>query len=549
MERSATVARLTLGLDYGTNSVRGLVVNTENGEELASAVFDYPSGEVGVLLDPKDPHLARQNPRDYIDGFVAVCQELGKTVDLTQVVGIGVDTTGSSPMPIDANGESLAANPNFAQNLAAYCWLWKDHTGHAEAAEITQKAANQPYLAKCGGTYSSEWWWSKILKCARVAPDVFAAAYSWAEICDWIPAVITGTQKPDQMARSRCAAGHKAMFADDWSGLPSKEFLATLDPRLADLRDRLYNQTQTSDKVAGLLTAEFAENTGLPVEIPVAVGAFDAHFGAVGSAAGKGTLVKIMGTSTCDCMVYPLTEPLADVPGLCGIVNGSILPGYYGLEAGQSAVGDIFNWVSRLTGKDHEALTEGADKLKPGQSGLVALDWNNGNRTILVDPRLSGLLVGQTLYTTPAEVYRAAIESTAYGALRIIERFEEYGVKVERVVACGGISVKNPMAMQIYADIFGRPVSVAKSDQTCALGSAIFAAVAADVYPNAEAAQAKMAGLRAQVYKPIAENHAVYKRLYALYRDLHDAFGTTTWTGNLAHVMKDLMTIREGAHE
>ncbi len=541
------MAKLTLGLDYGTNSVRGLVVDTATGEELASSVYNYPSGEAGVLLSAHDPHLARQNPQDYIDGFVAVARGLGKAVDLSDVVGIGVDTTGSSPMPIDADGNALSSHPELSSNLASYCWLWKDHTGYDEAVEITSKASAYPYLSKCGGVYSSEWWWSKILKCARVAPDIFAAAYSWAEICDWIPAVITGTQKPELMSRSRCAAGHKAMFADEWGGLPSDDFLGSLDRRLVALRTRLYSEAKTSDHVAGKLTPEFADKTGLPLGIPVAVGAFDAHFGAVASAVGPGTIVKIVGTSTCDCMVHPLSEPLADVPGLCGIVKGSVLPGYYGLEAGQSAVGDIFNWVSRLTSVDHGTLNEGALALKPGQSGLLALDWNNGNRTILVDTRLSGLLVGQSLYTTPAEIYRAAVESTAYGALRIIERLEEYGVMVNRVVACGGIADKSKLTMQIYADVFGRPVAIAKSDQTCALGSAIFAAVAAGVFSDVQAAQAKMAGLRETVYLPDPERHAVYVMLYALYKELHDAFGTKDWSGNLYNVMKDLLKIREEA--
>lgn len=542
--------KYTLGLDYGTNSVRGLLVDISCGDEVATAVFNYPSGTSGVLLSENDPNLARQNPADYLEGFIAVTREVLTNVNPEDVIGIGVDTTGSSPMPIDAEGNALASHPEFKDRLAAYCWLWKDHTSYAEAAEITKKAkeSGEPYLAKCGGTYSSEWFWSKILHCARVDAEVFAAAASWAEICDWIPATITGNQKPSSMVRSICAAGHKAMYADEWGGLPSEAFLASLDPRLAALRARLYTKAVTSDQLAGYLTAEFAEKTGLPAGIPVAVGAFDAHFGAVASGAKRGTLVKIVGTSTCDCMVHPLEEPLADVPGLCGIVKGSVLPGYYGLEAGQSAVGDIFNWAATLSGRSHEELNTEALKLRPGQSGLLALDWNNGNRTILVDPLLSGLMLGQTLYTTPAEVYRAMVEATAYGAFRIIERLEEYGVKVERVVACGGIAEKSALTMQIYADVFGRPVSTARSSQTCALGSAIFASVVAGAYPDANAAQDAMAGVREISYSPSPEAHATYAKLYALYKDLHDAFGTQEWRGNLFHVMKNLIKIREEAH-
>ncbi len=541
------MAKFSIGLDYGTNSVRALLVDVHSGEEIATSVFNYPSGEAGVILDAKDPNLARQNPADYIEGFVATVREVLRGGDPADVIGLGVDTTGSSPMPIDASGEPLASK--FPNDPAAYVWLWKDHTGYAEAAEITQKAREQgqPYLAKCGGTYSSEWYWSKILHCARVAPDVFAAAASWAEIADWIPAKITGNQAPEKMARSICAAGHKAMYADEWGGLPSREFLATLDPRLAELRDRPYRKAQTSDQLAGGLTAEFAERTGLKEGTPVAVGAFDAHFGAVASGAKKGVLVKIMGTSTCDCMVHPLDDPLADIPGMCGIVKGSILPGYYGLEAGQSAVGDIFNWCSRLTGKSHEELTSEALKLKPGQSGLLALDWNNGNRTVLVDPLLTGLVLGQTLHTTPAELYRALIEATAFGSLKIIDRMEEYGVRVEQVVACGGIADKSALTMQIYADVFNRPVRIARSTQTCALGSAIFGAVVGGAYATTDEAQAAIAGLKDIVYTPEPAAVAVYAKLYGLYLQLHDAFGLRE-SSELGQVMKQLIHIREVAN-
>lgn len=540
----------TIGLDYGTNSVRGLAVDVATGQEVATAVFPYPTGDAGVHLDSADPHLARQNPADYIDGFVAVVTEIGKTIDLSTVVGLGFDTTGSSPMPVDSQNRALNSLPEFKHDLAAFCWLWKDHTGHAEAAEITEKATaqNLPYLAKCGGVYSSEWFWSKILKCLRVAPQVFDAAESWVEICDWIPATVCGITDPAQIQRSRCAAGHKAMFEEEWGGLPSKDFLASLDPKLAPLRDRLYDKAPTSDQLAGKLSQDFATKTGLPVGIPVAVGAFDAHFGAVASGASPGALVKIVGTSTCDIMVHPLSDPLPDVPGMCGVVKGSVLPGYFGLEAGQSAVGDIFNWVSRFTGRSHEELNADALKIAPGASGLLALDWLNGNRTILVDPLLTGLIVGLNLHTTPAEVYRACVEATAFGALRIIDRMQEYGVKVERVVACGGIADKSALTMQIYADVFDRPVFIARSEQTCALGSAIFAAVVAGEYPDALSAQAKMAGLKDVSYSPDPARAATYKKLYALYKDLHDSFGTKTHNQNLFHVMKKLDTIREEAH-
>jgi L-ribulokinase len=538
--------KLALGVDYGTNSVRALLVDVESGREIATAVYDYRHGDRGVILDERDPNLARQNPHDYIDGFFATVTEVMRGQDPADVVGIGVDTTGSTPLPVDAEGMPLSFAPRFADEPAAMAWLWKDHTSHAEAAEITRTARemDRPFLAKCGGTYSSEWFWSKILHCARTQPEVFAAAHSWVELADFVPAYLTGTTRPDRVSRSVCAAGHKAMYHPDWGGLPDKEFLARLDPRLAELRDRLYDAAVPSDHKVGGLTEEVAARAGLKAGTPVAVGAFDAHMGAVGSGIGPGTLVKIMGTSTCDCMVHPLGEPLADVPGLCGIVPGSVLPDAYGLEAGQSAVGDIFNWFVAFCGRSHEELTAEGMKLKPGASGLIALDWNNGNRTVLVDPLLTGLLVGQTLHTTPAEVYRALVEATAFGALKIIERLEAYGVPVKQVVNCGGIAEKSPFVMQIYADICNRPMRVSRSSQTCALGAAIFGSVVGGAYPDVEAAQAEMTGTKDVVYTPNPEAVAVYQRLNALYTTLHDAFGTPDWNGTLHPVMKELIQIR-----
>ncbi|MHC4704065.1 MAG: ribulokinase, partial [Planctomycetota bacterium] len=428
----------TIGLDYGTNSVRCLIVDVANGDEVGSNVYEYETGEAGIILDTADHNLARQNPADYVKGIevtvkAAIAEAKGnvKGFDASKIIGIGIDTTGSTPLPVDADGTPLSMLDEFRDNPNACAWLWKDHTGHAEAAEITELAEkeNPEYLARCGGTYSSEWFFSKVLHCLRTDPAVFDAAYTWVECCDYIPAVLTGTEKPGQIKPSRCAAGHKAMFADQWGGLPSKEFLSNLDPKLGQLRDRLYEKTYTVQTEAGKLTKQWAQKLGLHAGIPVAVGAFDAHLGAVGSGIAPGKLVKIIGTSTCDMLVSESGRQLADIPGICGIVDGSILPGYFGLEAGQSAVGDIFNWFVnyiRPGGErqgSHEALTERAAKLRPGQSGLLALDWNNGNRTILVDQRLTGLLIGQTLHTKPEEIYRALIEATAFGALTIINRF------------------------------------------------------------------------------------------------------------------------------
>ena len=544
-------AKYTIGLDYGTNSVRALIVDVRNGREVGTAVWEYAHGTHGVIL-ARDPNLARQHPADYLTGAeTAIKKALRQAkVKPAQIIGIGVDTTGSTPLPVDAAGKPLAFAKRFAKNPAALAWLWKDHTSVAEAAEITAlaKQMRPQYLAKCGGTYSSEWFFSKILHCLHTAPEVFAAAHTWVECADWIPAVLTGTDAPDKLTVGVCAAGHKAMYNDEWGGYPDAEFLGKLDSKLGELRSRLRPKAHTIDRAVGKLTAEWAKRTGLPAGIPVAVGAFDAHLGGVGCGIAPGTLAKIIGTSTCDMMVAPVGENLADIPGLCGIVNGSILPGFYGLEAGQSAVGDIFNWfVNYIKAGSHEELTKGAAKLKPGESGLLALDWNNGNRTILVDQRLTGLLLGQTLYTTPAEIYRTLIEATAFGALTIINRFEEYGVKVEQIVNCGGIAEKNPVVMQIYADVTGRPMKVSRSAQTCALGSAIAGAVVAGAYISYADAQKAMTGVKAKVFKPDAKAHAVYRELYALYRQLHDGFGTTTWNGDMHNVMKRLIEIRSQA--
>ena len=547
----------TLGIDFGTNTVRALVVRCADGAELGSCVIDYPSGRQGILLDPKDHHLARQHPGDYLYGLEKSVQgalaRARKTrgFDAAKVVGLGVDTTGSSPIPVDRHNRPLALDRKWKKHLAAQCWLWKDHTGWREAQMITELAAqHRPrFIAKCGNTYSSEWWWSKIWHCLAVAPEVFDAAYSWVELADWVPSVLAGVTDPTQVKRGICPAGHKALYCDEWGGLPDKEFLALLDPKLADLRDRLYSQAYDATEPAGSLCAEWAARLGLPAGIPIAIGEFDVHYGAIGCGVTEGTLVKVIGTSTCDVGVVSATKTVADIPGICGIVKGAILPGYYGLEAGQSAVGDIFKWwVETVCEGDaglHGRLSLQAAKLRPGQSGLLALDWNNGNRTILVDQTLSGLLLGQTLHTTRAEIYRALIEATAFGARAIIERFQEYGVPIDRIVCAGGIAEKNALLMQIYADVTGCTMLVAGSSQACALGSAVSAAVLAGAHKDFATAEAKMTSLKKTRYQPRAAARQVYDPLYVLYRQLHDSFGGLDKSADLSRVMKDLLVIKE----
>ncbi len=564
------MAKYSIGLDFGTNSCRSLIVNIKNGEEIASHVFNYPSGETGIIVDPKNPNLARQNPADYIESIHATINEAVKKAkksnsdfSVDKIIGIGVDTTGSSPVPVDKNGQPLCFSEKFKDDPSAMVWLWKDHTGHEEAAKITELAAKirPQYLAKIGGVYSSEWFWSKILHLQRENPRVFYAAYSFVEICDWIPALLIGDTNPDKTKRSICAAGHKAMYNDSWGGLPDEEFLNLLSPELGKLRNNLYQQAFSAEERIGYLSEEWAEKLGLSAKVSVAVGAFDAHMGAVGAGVTTGTLVKILGTSTCDVMVWPNDKKLSDIPGVCGIVNGSVMGGYYGIEAGQSAVGDIFLWfVNHLVpgkyGKSQEEkfknLEMEAGKLSPGESGLLALDWNNGNRTILVDVRLTGLMLGQTLHTEPHEIYRALVEATAFGALAIIDRIESNGVKINDIVNCGGLAVKNSLLMQIYADITGRPMKVSRSEQTPALGAAMFGAISAGKetsgYHSILDAQKAMTGV-SKVYKPIEENHKIYQKLYKLYMQLHDGFGTKNGSGHMYNVMKDLLEIRDNVRK
>ena len=569
----------TIGIDFGTNSARAIVVSCDDGRSVGMGVCNYPSGEHGVLLHPKDPHLARQNPADYLhalrESVTAALQQADAAPGFSRddVIGIGADTTGSTPLPIDAQARPLALDPKWKDNLAAHAWLWKDHTAADEAADITAMAAEHApeLLDPIGGTYSSEWWWSKIWKCLKVAPDVFEAAHSWVELADYIPAVLAGVDDASQIVRCVCAAGHKAMYVqygpgsgirDPGSsgtpgGLPSTDFLERLDPQLADLRDRLYDTAHPPGMPAGHLCAEWADALELPEGIVIAMGGFDAHYGAIGSGIEVGTLVKIIGTSTCDCVIADpdgARDDAGTIPGICGSVNGSILPGFLGIEAGQSAVGDLLNWwVERVCEGDarlHDQLSREAAAIKPGESGLLALDWNNGNRTVLVDPRLTGLIVGQTLHTTRADIYRALIEATAFGARMIVERLREYGVEIDRVVCCGGVAAKNDLFMQIYADVLATPMLIAGSSQAPALGAAISAAVTAGEeaggFASFEEAQQQMTSLNDTRFEPHADAREVYDELFDLYRALHNGFGNVTPHAAFGEVMKELLAIRAG---
>jgi L-ribulokinase len=536
-------------------------VRCADGVEFGAAVASYTSGKHGVIINPRDHNMARQHPGDLLSSMERCAKEAleqaarKKGFHNSLIVGLGVDTTGSSPIPVNSANRALSSLPKWKKNPAAQCWLWKDHTSWQEAARITELAAKHrpEYIAKCGNTYSSEWFWSKIWHCLKTAPDVFQAAYSWVEMCDWIPAVLCGVEDPQQIKRGICAAGHKALYCEEWGGLPDKKFLSLLSPKLAELRDRLYDKAHDANTTAGTLSPTWAKTLGLPVGIPVAIGEMDVHYGAIGSGIREGTLVKVIGTSTCDCAVVSATKRVKDIPGICGIVKGAILPGFFGIEAGQSAVGDIFKWwiESVCEGSDalYASLAKEAATLEPGGNGLLALDWNNGNRTVLVDPMLSGLLLGTTLHTTKAEIYRALIEATAFGSRTIIERIEAYGVPVKRIVCAGGIAEKNPLLMQIYADVTGRTMLVAGSSQACALGSAVSAAVLAGVFKDFPAAQKAMTSLKDIEYKPRPAARKTYNRLFALYQNLHDSFGGVNRKADLSGGMKELLAIKSKFHK
>ncbi len=554
------MAKYALGIDYGTNSVRALVVSTADGQEVGAAIAGYPSGTNGILLDAHDHNLARQSPLDYaacLDKVVRTALSRARRqfgVQGKDFVGIGVDATGSTPIPVDAQNRPMCLRPAYKKNLNAYAWLWKDHTACVEAERITEQAnrSRPHFLAKCGGVYSPEWYWAKVWHCLNLDRGLFEATHAWIELADYIPALLCGISRPEAVVRGVCAAGHKALFSRQWGGMPDVEFLAELDSRLARIREHMPAEAFGIDHLAGRLAKSWATAWRLPEGLPVAVGAIDAHLGAVGAGIKTGTLVKIVGTSACDIMVAKNTMQVPDIPGVCGIVDGSVLPGYIGIEAGQAAVGDIFRWFVSDVCQGNDALqvklTNESQRSKPGASGLLALDWHNGNRNIIGDPQLSGLLVGMTLHTTRAEIYRALLEATAFGALTIINRIEEYGVPIERVVCCGGIAEKNALFMQIYADVLNRSMFISRSAQTCALGAAIAGALAGGAYPAIEPAIAAMTGIKGKIYRPIPGNVAVYRELYSQYKILHDAFGAKAGhmpPSSVGGIMKKLLALRK----
>lgn len=536
--------KCVIGLDYGTDSARALVVNAETGEILGTSVKHYPRWMKGLYCDPKINQW-RQHPKDYLEVLeFTVTDALSQCApDVAKnVVGIAFDTTGSTPAFTDESGTPLAMLPEFAENPDAMFVLWKDHTAVQEAAEINAKCKASPidYSMYVGGVYSAEWLWSKAMHILRQSPEVAAKAYSIVEYCEWLPAVLTGVKHVKDIVRSRCAQGHKAMWNEKWGGLPPEEFLAGLDPRLAEFRARLFEDTSTADQPVGHLTQEWADRLGLSTDVVVAGGAFDCHMGAVGAGVTPNTLVRVIGTSTCDIMVASYEE-IGDkcIRGICGQVDGSVIPGMIGLEAGQSSFGDVYamfrrilEWPLRnLAGLTDEELEKACDKILPAlekeaekipleESTMIATDWINGRRTPDANQLLQGTIAGFTLATTAPMIYRALVESTAFGTKAIVDRFTEEGIRIETVIGIGGIALKSPFVMQTMSDVIGRPIKVCNTDQACALGAAMFAATAAGVYRRVEDAIAVMNSGFSKEYVPDPKRTQAYAELYKHYQSL-----------------------------
>ena len=538
-----------LGIDFGTDSVRALIVDA-SGRTLAEAVRPYPRWGEGRYIDAA-AGMFRQHPLDYLEAMTDAVREAVSHIDASEVKGIGVDTTGSTPCLTDASGQPLALRPEFAEDPDAMFVLWKDHTAIEEERRINEVAHSgdgPDYTAYEGGVYSCEWFWSKVLHVLRANPRVRASAAGAIEHCDWIPAVLTGgnpefpvpssefkvpghqrsnrqTVKLSNRAsclaarRSRCAAGHKAMWHESWGGLPPESFFERVDPLLVPFRRATPDESFTPDKPVGLLSPEWAERFGLPKTVVVAVGILDGHCGAVGGGVRPGRLVKVCGTSTCDFLVAESVDGL--IPGICGQVYGSIVPGYIGLEAGQSAFGDVYAWLKRFLSYAGEvsvaSIERDAAAIAPGSTGIVALDWFNGRRTPYYDATCTGTITGLNLGTTPPMVFRALAEATVFGSKRITDHFAEHGITTSDIVMTGGISRKSPFVMQMFADVLGQPVKVASCEQTCALGGAIFAAVASGVYPDIPTAMEHMASGIDRVYNPDAAATEVYAKLYSKY--------------------------------
>ena len=545
--------KYVIGVDYGTDSVRSVVVDTSNGKIEGTSVFEYPRWKKGLYCDPSINQFL-QHPLDYIEGLEesvrGALKELKQDI-IKNIAGITIDTTGSTPVAVDKDGTPLSMKPGYESNPDAMFVLWKDHTGVKEADEINKLSktwGGEDFTKYEGGIYSSEWFWAKVLHVLRNNKEVRKDAFSWVEHCDWIPGLLTGNTDPLKLKRSRCAAGHKAMWHKDFDGLPDERFLTKLDPLLSGLREKLFSKTYTCDTEVGKISGEWATRLGIPSDVKIGVGTFDAHTGAVGGEIKPYYLVKVMGTSTCDMLIAPISEAGDKlVAGICGQVDGSIIPGMLGLEAGQSAFGDIYAWFSRLlmwpvnniisemTWLDEKSrtrimeetadlmiakLSKQAEQIPIEETSVIALDWMNGRRTPDANQSLKGAITGLSLGSDAPRVFRALVEATAFGSKMINERFISEGIRIDEVIAIGGVAKKNPFVMQIVADVLNMPIKVASSEQTCALGSAMAASVVAGVYKDIPEAQKAMGGGFEKEYHPDPSRAKKYESLFRKYKDL-----------------------------
>lgn len=547
------VKKYVIGIDYGTDSVRSVVVDATNGKTAGTSVFEYPRWKKGLYCDPAQNQF-RQHPLDYIEGLEQTVKESIKGLSremIDAIGGITIDTTGSTPIAVDRNGVPLSMKPGFEDDPDAMFILWKDHTSVKEAEEINELARSWggiDFTKYEGGIYSSEWFWAKILHAVRKNKKVSENAFSWVEHCDWLPALLCGNTDPLKIKRSRCAAGHKAMWHPDFHGLPDEKFLVRLDPLLKGLRDHLYTETFTCDVPVGTISGEWAKRLSLPEDVKVGVGAFDAHLGAVGGGIKPYQLIKVMGTSTCDMLIAPMDEAGDKlVAGICGQVDGSIVPGMLGLEAGQSAFGDVYAWfgklllwpvneiITKMEWLDERSrariaeesaerviaeLSSQAEKIGEEDTAIVALDWLNGRRTPDANQALKGAIAGLSLGSDAPKIFKALVEATAFGSKMINERFISEGVRIDGVIATGGVAKKNPYVMQVVADVLNMPIRVASSDQTCALGSAMAASVVAGIHKDVPSAQKAMESGFEKEYKPDPSKAKKYEKLFLEYKKL-----------------------------
>lgn len=553
--------QFVIGVDYGTDSVRSVIVDAANGAEMASSVYFYPRWQQGLYCDAPLNQF-RQHPLDYVQGLEFTIKECLKKasdkVKPNQVKAISIDTTGSSPVAVDETGTPLALLPEFAENPNAMFVLWKDHTSLKEAAELNEHAQKfEPnYLQFVGGIYSSEWFWAKLLHILRVDEKVRAATYSWVEHCDWVPFLLSGGKHIADMKRSVCAAGHKALWAKEFGGLPPDDFFASWDPLLKGFTSRLFQDTYTADQSVGNLSAEWAKKLGLSTEVKIGVGAFDAHMGAVGGQIEPYYLSKVMGTSTCDMLVAPSEEVGGTlVRGICGQVPGSIIPGMMGMEAGQSAFGDSYAWfrsillwpmkelllstkiidqqtagklLQEMTEKMIPELSKEAAKIPLNEKSELAIDWLNGRRTPDANQELKGVITNLDLGSNAPSIFRAVAEATCFGAKNIVDRFNEQGVPVKGLIGLGGVAKKSPFIMQMMADVMNMPIRIHQSEQTCAIGAAMFAATVAGIYPKVEDAMAAMGQGFDREYQPNPENVDIYAKRYQRYLSLGKAIEAQT---------------------